>query len=218
MRWAEGGVLAEAREGRLVCVQRSVSWVSRGGQGNKSGQSGVMSFGWRAAVINTMLGSTSGHTFRSGKNKPADDLFLWSMVQFFKNCCLCDTPPPITHTHTLSYFSFRSFLPSFPFGTFSVCLFLSNYFPFHPLFSPPLFFHLLLSALSFSYFLLNVFTYPLFLSLFRFLPSFYSTLCFKTSPCPFSSPRRHRRLSPTVCVGLCLQTQQCPVQLQLLNI
>lgn len=55
-----GGVV-EDREGCLVCVHRSVSGVCRGGQGNKSEQRGVMSFGLSAAVINTTLGSTSGH-------------------------------------------------------------------------------------------------------------------------------------------------------------
>lgn len=80
MRWAEGG-RSGGRERRTlgVCVHRGVSGVSRGGQGNKSEQRGVMRVGWSAAVINTMLGSTRGHTFGSGKNKPTFNLSLWTI-------------------------------------------------------------------------------------------------------------------------------------------
>lgn len=60
-----GGV-AQQREGRSVCAHASVSGVCRGGQGNKSEQRGVMRFGWSTAVINTTLGSNTGHTFGSG--------------------------------------------------------------------------------------------------------------------------------------------------------
>lgn len=51
------------RKRHFECVHTSVSWVCRGGQGNKSEQREVMRFGWSAAVINTMLGSNTGHTF-----------------------------------------------------------------------------------------------------------------------------------------------------------
>lgn len=59
-----------------MCVHGSVSGESRGGQGNKSEQRGVMRVGWSAAVINTMLGSTSGHTFGSSKIKNQNKTLL----------------------------------------------------------------------------------------------------------------------------------------------
>lgn len=66
MRQDEGGRCSgrERARGTLsVCVHTSVSWVCRGGQGNKSEQREVMRFGCSAAVINTTLGSNTGHTF-----------------------------------------------------------------------------------------------------------------------------------------------------------
>ena len=73
-----GGVVGD-REGCLVCVHRSVSGVCRGGQGNKSEQRGVMRFGLSAAVINTTLGSTSGHAGSGQVNRatqPKSHTFL----------------------------------------------------------------------------------------------------------------------------------------------
>lgn len=76
-----------------MCVHRSVSGVGRGGQGNKSEQRGVMRFGWSAAVINTTLGSNTGHTFGSARLGEHNHMlsilhsFLHSESSFtFPNC------------------------------------------------------------------------------------------------------------------------------------
>lgn len=73
----------EESEGRLVSVHRSVPAVCRGGQGNKREQRGVMSFGWSAAVINTMLGSTTGHTFGSGEVGKHNHILPFAIFHFF---------------------------------------------------------------------------------------------------------------------------------------
>lgn len=156
-----------------------------------------MRVGWSAAVINTMLGSTSGHTFGSGKIKikKKNPLLAFSSEQLFIIVVIEDLFDFLTQS---------LFLPSLSFFLLSLlaCLWIATLILSCP-------FSLIW---LFCYFSLTVYTPfhpPLSLSLHRFLPSFYSLLHSKTSPCPFPSHRRHRRLSLTLCVCVCV-TCVCP--------
>lgn len=233
----------------------SVSGVCRGGQGNKSEQSRVMRFSWSAAVINTMLGSNTGHTFGSGGlGKHSHLLSIFPSFLFSE-------PSFIFKTFFQSCFYFchwlclMSFLSSLLFSCLSSWHIVMEYHMLHWFFVSSssfslyhVFYHVILSSnlpsLSFPsflhycscfYFLLDITSFmssiyvfphisslpcfPFFPFVYFFFPSFF--LCLKTSPCPFSSLRDTGLFLPLcVCVWkcMCVQTQQCPVQPQLLNI
>lgn len=165
--------------------------VCREGQGNKSEQREVMRFGWRAAVINTTLGSNNGHTFAQ---------VGW------ENTMSCYQ----------SFLSFPSSEPSFTFHFF--CFFV--FYPRVCLTSClPLvdFYQRVIECLRRNDFL-KIISLIVIVPFLRF-PSFPQFLCFNTYLHP-SSPlhqRAHTTFS-SVCKIMCVQTQQCPVQPQLLNI
>lgn len=181
-----------------------------------------MRFGWSGAVINTMLGSTTGHTFgsgRRGKHKHMLSILLSKTVlDSFLIQWLCLTsllpflPSPLAFSPSVS-----------PFGMYlwnaTGCI---DFLFIIQLCACILAFFICLSFLTCTlptYFLITSFyphcssspcfpfvSFPSFeISLFRlhFFPSLL-----QDSPLSFSSPHRHRPLSPTVCVRL--QAHVCP--------
>lgn len=185
-----GGV-AQQREGRSVCAHASVSGVCRGGQGNKSEQRGVMRFGWSTAVINTMLGSNTGHTFGSGWLGEHNHTLSIIPVFLFSDPSFIYLKLPL-----LFFFSSSHFLSSI-FHSFLLHYLLipANIFPCLASF----FVHHTLSFISSLHFIpISLPPHPASFSFLprcflRFLLSFFSLI--QAFPLSFRFPHRHRPLS-----------------------